>query len=308
MSKRINQASKSHPPRRKSAAQPARPKQTLAAPVPSHRRSLEDEAARTLRRSSANTPTLAIILGSGFQGVCDTLEVEQEHSFEKVPGFRRPTVGGHAGKVVRGHLGGIAIWMLSGRVHYYEGCTMGEVTFAVRVLARLGVRDLVLTNAAGGINPDYRPGDFMVLRDHINMMGCNPLRGEGAEQRRFVDLSAVYDPSLADLAWRAGRKAGARMHRGVYMAVSGPSYETPAEITAFGRLGADAVGMSTVPEAITARQLNLRVVGISCITNVAAGLSDKGLSHEDVLARGGAAKGTAADLLRNFVSSYGQSE
>jgi purine-nucleoside phosphorylase len=214
-------------------------------------------------------------------------------------------VRGHAGELIFGHLGDTPILVLNGRAHFYEGHPMERVTFAVRALAAFGIKDLLLTNAAGGINKTYRAGDFMVVTDHINFMGMNPLRGDHhGEQPRFIDLTETYDPRLRELLSRAGKMSRLRLRRGVYLAVSGPSYETPAEIRAFARLGADAVGMSTVPEAIAARQCGLRVAAISCITNLAAGTGKKELSHADVLKTGEAAAGLAVKLLNKFAELY----
>src|SRR5215510_7389553 len=196
--------------------------------------------------------------------------------------------------------------VLSGRAHYYEGHSMEQVTFAVRALAAFGVTDLLLTNAAGGIHRDFRPGDFMALSDHINLMGTNPLRGPAIERLpRFVDLTIAYDKGLLKLLHEAGRQCGIKLRSGVYLAVSGPSYETPAEIGAFARLGADAVGMSTVPETIVARQCGLRVAGLSCITNLAAGRSPRPLSHREVLETAKRVEFLAADLLKQFANLYG---
>ena len=182
---------------------------------------------------------------------------------------------------------------------------MAEVTFPIRVLAALGVRDVLLTNAAGGINPTFRPGDFMAITDHINMIPDNPLRGlEGTQ--KFLDLTCVYDPALARQLQRAARGCGARLHKGVYVAVTGPNYETPAEIRAFAKWGADAVGMSTVPEAIVARYCGLRVAGLSCITNAAAGTGKTLLSHADVLSVGRKFGRAAEKLLNNFATAYGE--
>jgi purine-nucleoside phosphorylase len=196
---------------------------------------------------------------------------------------------------------------LSGRAHYYEGHSLASITFPVRVLAEFGVRTLLLTNAAGGISRRLHPGEFMCLKDHINFMGANPLReSHGDAKNRFVDLSAAYDCALNRLLARAAREARVQMHSGVYLAVSGPSYETPAEIRAFARLGADAVGMSTVPEAIVARQCGLKVAALSCITNLAAGRNHGALSHEEVLAVGEQVKLRAARLLEKFAEFYGE--
>jgi purine-nucleoside phosphorylase len=196
--------------------------------------------------------------------------------------------------------------MLSGRAHFYEGHPMTLVTFAVRTLAAYGISDLLLTNAAGGVNRGFRVGDFMMLTDHINFMGTNPLRGaEMPGMPRFVDLTEAYDKGLRRTMQRAAKACRLKLRSGVYVAVSGPSYETPAEIDAFRRLGADAVGMSTVPETIVARQCGLRVAGISCITNLAAGRSGEPLSHREVLETAERVKSMAAQLLTNFARLYG---
>jgi purine-nucleoside phosphorylase len=261
--------------------------------------------ARIIARAGGRGARLAIVLGSGFGTVLGRVQVAKEIPYAKLPGFPQTTVPGHAGKLVLGTLGGTPGAVLCGRAHYYEGWSMAEVTFPVRVLAELGVRDLLLTNAAGGINRRFRPGDFMRLTDHINFMGVNPLRGPcPAGLARFVDLSQVYDPALGDLLDRAAKRIRAPWRRGVYLAVSGPSYETPAEIQAFARLGADAVGMSTVPEAIVARQLGLRVAAVSCISNAAAGLSPNPVSHEEVLATAQAASRHSGALLEEFSRLY----
>jgi purine-nucleoside phosphorylase len=246
-------------------------------------------------------PTLGIVLGSGFQDVATRLEVAADIPYAALPGFSPAGVSGHAGRLLLGQLSGAPTALLCGRAHFYEGHSMEAVTFPVRVLAALGVRNLVLTNAAGGINPRFQPGDFMLISDHINLMPAHPLRGAGvAGGERFVDLSRAYDARLRRCLLSAGRKLGLRLRQGVYLAVPGPSYETPAEIRAFARLGADAVGMSTVPEVIVARQCGLAVAGLSCITNLAAGRSPGPLSHAEVLATGERVRRTAMDLLSTF--------
>jgi inosine/guanosine/xanthosine phosphorylase family protein len=258
--------------------------------------------AALLRKETALRPALGMVLGSGFQQALTHLEVAQEFAYGQLPGF--PTVGvtGHAGRLVIGTFDKIPVLVLKGRAHYYEGVELDRLTFPVRVLAELGVRTLLLTNAAGAINRVYRSGDFMALEDHINFMGANPLRGPALPGLpRFVDLTRVYDRRLIQVSLVAAKKSKMRLRTGVYMAVSGPNYETPAEIRAYRRLGADAIGMSTVPEAIVARQCGLAVAGISCITNKAGGDEKAGvLVHQDVLAMGESKKDEMARFLKSF--------
>lgn len=264
-------------------------------------------AAARLRRASRLRPSLAVILGTGFHHVVNAIEMEARLPYGKIPGFPPVGVSGHAGELLLGILGGTPVMVLSGRAHFYEGHPLSVVTFPVRALAAYGVRDLLLTNAAGGINRRFRAGDFMALSDHINLMAANPLRGAPVPGRqRFLDLTRAYDARLGGLLRRAGRLGGMTLRSGVYLAVSGPSYETPAEIKAFARLGADAVGMSTVPEVIVARQCGLKVVAVSCITNLAAGRGRKSLSHIEVLETAERVKHQAAQLLANFAKLYGR--
>ena len=243
-----------------------------------------------------------MVLGSGFQHALSLLDSPREIDYSDLPGFPRPGVSGHAGKLVFGRFGQVPIIAMKGRAHYYEGHEMERVTFPIRALAALGLKIILLTNAAGGVNPSFHPGDFMALTDHINFMGVSPLRGpEIPGLPRFVDLSRVYDPGLIAIAKKAAGQTRLTLRQGVYMAVSGPNYETPAEIRAFRSLGADAIGMSTVPEAIVARQCGLRVAGISCITNVAGGDPKGGaLLHADVLAAGERNKEKMAQFLKTF--------
>ena len=266
-------------------------------------------AAVCIGRLSTLRPTLAIVLGSGFHHVLTELQVEARLAYGKIPSFPLTGVAGHSGELLIGKLGGTPVVVLSGRAHFYEGHQMEAVTFAMRALAAYGIRDVVLTNAAGGINPHFQVGDFMVLTDHINLMGMNPLRGAPIPGLpRFVDLTHTYDEKLSRLLHRAGGASGLKLRSGVYLAVSGPSYETPAEIRAFATLGADAVGMSTVPEAIVARQCGLRVAGVSCITNLAAGRSKNPLSHAEVLETAEQSKHVAAQFLRKFAQYYGETD
>jgi len=266
-----------------------------------------DLAAAKIRKLTRLRPALALVLGSGFQAAAREMKIDARIPYGRLPGFPAVGVSGHAGELLVGLLGGTPVMVFSGRAHYYEGHPMADVTFAVRVAAACGVRDLLLTNAAGGLNRAFRPGDFMILADHINFMGASPLRGAALPGLpRFVDLTRTYDVELSRLLAEAGRKCGARIHAGVYLAACGPNYETPAEIRAFARLGADAVGMSTVPEAIVARQCGLRVAALSCITNLAAGRSKQPLSHAEVLETAERVKGVAGRWLLEFAKAYGK--
>jgi purine-nucleoside phosphorylase len=269
-------------------------------------------AAARLKKISRLRPALAIVLGSGFHHTLAELRVDKKISYANIPGFPKPTVSGHAGELYFGHLGPTPVVVLSGRAHFYEGHEMERVTFAVRTLAAFGITDLLLTNAAGGINKKFCAGDFMVLTDHINFMGANPLRplrgGHQGKLPRFVDLTETYDKNLRKLLFRAGKISKLKLQRGVYLAVSGPSYETPAEIRAFASLGADAVGMSTVPEAVAARQCGLNVAAVSCVTNLAAGSGRHKLSHAEVLETGEKVKTLAAKLLKSFSKLYGDQQ
>ena len=265
--------------------------------------------AALLKKETNLRPTLAMVLGSGFQHALGGFRPAHEMAYGQVTGF--PTVGvtGHAGKLAIGHFGNVPAVVLKGRAHYYEGHEMERLTYPVRVLAEFGVRTILLTNAAGAVNRLYRPGDFMVFEDHINLMGVSPLRGHGfTGLPRFVDLSRVYDPILIKFAGKAAKIAKLRWHNGVYLAVAGPNYETPAEIRAFRGLGADAVGMSTVPEAIVARQCGLAVAAVSCITNLAGSDPKSGLGHQEVLATGEKKKDDMAKFLSAFAQLYGQSK
>lgn len=267
------------------------------------------EAAARLRKISSLRPTLGVILGSGFNRAVEGMKVETRCPYAELPGFPQVGVSGHAGEVWIGRFGGNPVLVLNGRCHFYEGLPMAKVTFAVRVLASVGIRDLLVTNAAGGINRGFRRGDFMLLTDHINLMGVSPLGGDcPAGLNRFVDLTHAYDEQLSALLRRAASKAGVKLRSGVYLAVAGPSYETPAEIRAFSRLGADAVGMSTVPEVIVARQCGIRVAGLSCITNLAAGHTGKALSHSEVLETARLSGPAGGRMIRAFVELYGGKE
>lgn len=228
---------------------------------------------------------LLLVLGSGWGPVVDDLmRLEGEAGYADLPGFPVSTVEGHAGRLVWGDFAGVPVYCMQGRFHYYEGYSMREITFPMRVFAAMGVKAVLLTNAAGGLNPGFSVGDLMLISDHINFMGSNPLTGPNLDDfgPRFPDMTRAYDPALQGCLEESAVAAGVSLQKGTYLAVSGPSFETPAEIAAFARLGADAVGMSTVPECIVARHSGMRVAGISCITNLAAHAGGEPLSHEDV--------------------------
>jgi len=262
-------------------------------------------AAAFLRRKSRLRPALAIVLGSGYEHFTKKCTKILEIPYAAIPGFAEASVDGHAGTLILGLCAKVPIFILNGRCHYYEGHSMEAITFPMRVLASYGIDSVLLTNAAGAINKSFKPGDFMRIKDHINLMGDNPIRGWNIElPSRFVDMSAAYDPGLGLMLKRAAKATKIRYLEGVYLAVSGPSYETPAEITAFYKLGADAVGMSTVPEVIVARQCGMRVAAISCITNPAAGRSKRAISHKEVLAVSKAAQDKAGRLIENFVEQH----
>ena len=248
-------------------------------------------------------PRVGIVLGSGAGGVATRLEAASKRHYAEIPHFPPSHVAGHAGELWVGALGSVPCLVMSGRAHGYEGHSAQASTFGIRVMARLGIQDLLLTNAAGGINPGFSPGDLMVITDHLNMTGDNPLRGPNDERlgTRFPDMSQVYSAALR-LAWhRAARVAGFHLREGIYAAMAGPSYETPAEIRMLGRLGADAVGMSTVHEAIVAQHMGVRVAALSVISNLAAGLSPVPLSHADVTETAQRVQTQLADLVVGMV-------
>jgi len=248
-------------------------------------------------------PEVAIIVGSGLGGVTGNIAKPITIPYAEIPNFPQSKVAGHAGEMVFGELAGKRILVLSGRFHLYEGRSLEEVVFPVHVVDALGVKVLLVTNAAGGINPVFNPGDLMLIEDHINHLGVNPLiefRENG--EIKFLDMTQAYSSRLREKLDAAAEKAQITLRRGVYLATTGPSYETPAEVKTFAWWGADAVGMSTVPEVILARYHNIEVAGISCITNLAAGISSKKLSHDEVLEVGKASQAKLAKLLGEFLS------
>ena len=261
-------------------------------------------AARTELR-----PKIAIVLGSGLGAFAEQLEEATTIPFAEIPHFPRSTVPGHSGKLVIGKVSGVAVAVMQGRVHAYEGYSSEEVTFPVRVLGRMGVETLVLTNAAGGINEGLKHGQLVLIRDHINLSGRNPVAGPNEERfgPRFSDMSEAYAARLRELTHEAARAMEFRLDEGVYLSVLGPSFETPAEIRAFRTLGADLVGMSTVQETIVARHMGMEVLGISCVTNLAAGIAAEPLSHEEVMETGRAVEAQLAGLLTRVVAMMGKS-
>ena len=262
-----------------------------------------EHAARFIRSRTNADVSIAIVLGSGLGGFADELANAVAIPYVDIPGFARATVEGHAGRLVIGDVGGVCVAALQGRFHFYEGYSLEEVTFPIRVLNLLGVRTLILTNAAGTLNIEFTPGSLMVISDHLNLIGDNPLRGQNDERfgPRFPDLTNTYARELQDIVVNEANAMGLEIRRGIYAGLSGPSYETPAEIHMVRTLGADAVGMSTVPEAIVARHMNMRVVGISCITNLAAGVSDRPVDHSQVMATGERVQESFTELLRRIL-------
>lgn len=264
---------------------------------------------------------IALVLGSGLGAFGEEVENAVRIPYEEIPHFQKSTVEGHAGQLILGEVAGVSVAVQQGRFHFYEGYEMEQVIFPVRVFGLLGVKSLILTNAAGSVDTDFKQGTLMLIRDHINLMGANPLRGKNDERFgvRFPDMTEVYALDYQEIAFAEARamaeeKASADeretgkkqerqriLRRGVYCGLSGPSYETPSEIRMLRQFGADAVGMSTVPEAIAARQMGIKVLGISCITNLAAGISDETINHEEVMETGARVATTFKELLKRII-------
>ena len=262
-----------------------------------------EAAAGVLRGRSGDTPDVAIVLGSGLGDFAEGLTDAITTPYGEIPHWPASAVIGHAGKLVVGALAGKRVAALSGRAHFYEGHDLRTVTFATRVMWLLGIKTLILTNAAGGINTAFKPGTLMVIDDHINLLGSNPLVGPNEDRFgfRFPDMTEVYSARLRGVADEAARARDVAVAHGIYVAVHGPSYETPAEIRFLRTIGADAVGMSTVPEALVARQMRMEVLGISCITNPAAGVLPKPLHHDEVMEVARRVKGEFSSLLEGIV-------
>ncbi|MFZ0478418.1 MAG: purine-nucleoside phosphorylase [Terriglobales bacterium] len=264
-----------------------------------------ESAAAFVLSQTPLRPKIGLVLGSGLGAFADDLTNSVRIPYAQIPSFPRSTAIGHAGQLVIGKSGGdksreVPVAVMQGRVHLYEGYSAAEVAFPTRVLGRMGIRALILTNAAGGINPVYGQGALVMLRDHINLQGQNPLTGANDERfgHRFPDMSYTYSKRFREIALEEARKLSIAPHEGVYAALAGPSYETPAEIRFLRTIGADLVGMSTVPEAIAARHMGIELLAISCVTNMAAGTTDQPLDHEEVLATGRRVMGQFIALLR----------
>jgi purine-nucleoside phosphorylase len=262
-----------------------------------------EKAAKFILSKTKLRPQIALILGSGLGAFADEFQNATKIPYAKIPNFSRSTAIGHAGQLVLGKVDGIAVAGMQGRVHLYEGYTLKQVAFPVRVFARMGVKAIIVTNAAGGINLGYSEGALVVLRDHINLQGTNPLIGPNDDRfgPRFPDMTRAYDPDFRRFAAEAGKKLAFNLNEGVYLALSGPNYETPAEIHAFRGMGADLVGMSTVPEVLAARHCDIRVLGISCVTNMAAGITGKMLTAEEVFETGARVKHQFIALLKSVI-------
>lgn len=263
-----------------------------------------EHAARIIRSRIKSEPRIAIVLGSGLGAFANDFEEAITIPYAEIPGFGRSTAEGHAGQLVVGTVENVPMLAMQGRLHHYEGYSLEEVTFPIRTFKLLGLKTIILTNAAGGINVQFIPGTLMVITDHLNLMGDNPLRGPNDERfgPRFPDMSAVYSSELQEIVMEEAREMSLDVRRGVYAALLGPSYETPAEIHLMRNFGADAVGMSTVPEAIVARHMDLEVLGISCVTNLAAGVTDDPINHEEVMATGNRVSATFTQLLKRVVA------
>jgi purine-nucleoside phosphorylase len=257
-------------------------------------------AAEFLQSSLSIRPQVAVVLGSGLGAFADTLDNPKVIPYHDIPGWPQSTAVGHAGKMVAGMVSGVPVIALAGRAHLYEGYTAQQAVYGVRALAKVGVKSIVLTNAAGGVNPAFGPGTLVLISDHINLQGQNPLIGPNDDSLgpRFPDMSEAYSKRYREIARAAATEMGLEMPEGVYAALSGPNYETPAEIRYLRAIGADLVGMSTVPETIAANHMGLKVLGISCVTNAAAGVIDQKLDHKEVLEVGERMKGTMVELLR----------
>ncbi|WP_054949548.1 purine-nucleoside phosphorylase [Numidum massiliense] len=266
------------------------------------------EAAQYIQQLVPEKPQIALILGSGLGVLAEQIDNETAIPYERIPHFPTSTVAGHAGQFVFGELEGVRVAAMQGRFHYYEGYSLQEVTFPLRVMKALGVETVFVTNAAGGINESFNPGDLMLISDHLNFTFRNPLIGANEDEwgPRFPDMSEPYDGQLREVARQVAAAIGISLREGVYAGVLGPCYETPAEIRMLRTIGGDAVGMSTVPEVIVARHMGLRVLGISCITNMAAGILEQPLNHDEVMETAARVRETFLTLVRQIVKRVGE--
>jgi purine-nucleoside phosphorylase len=262
-----------------------------------------NDTVEFIKKKISVKPEVGIILGSGLGILASQVENRKTVKYSEVPNFPLSTVEGHEGQLITGRLGGKNVILMQGRFHYYEGYSMEQVVFPVRVMKKLGVKILIVTNAAGGINRDFNPGDLMLIEDHINLMGINPLIGKNLDDLgpRFPDMSETYDQELIKLAESIAVKEGLVYRKGVYVSLTGPSYETPAEIKYLRIIGGDAAGMSTVPEVIIANHAGMRVLGISCVTNMAAGVLPKKLDHNEVMETANRVRDQFITLVRGVV-------
>ncbi|HZH34838.1 MAG TPA: purine-nucleoside phosphorylase [Pyrinomonadaceae bacterium] len=261
------------------------------------------EAAQFIQSKFDKQIEVALVLGSGLGAFADEIEKAVAIPYEEIPHFARSTVEGHAGRLVLGEISGVTIAVQQGRFHYYEGYDLSEVTFPIRTFGLLGIKNLILTNAAGSIDTDFKPGTLMLIRDHVNLMGVNPLRGRNDERfgARFPDMTNVYSRDFQEIVKREAKEMNIDLRRGIYAGLTGPSYETPAEIHMLRYLGVDAVGMSTVPEAIIARHQGMKIMAISCISNFAAGINEEKINHEEVMETGALVAGTFKTLLKQII-------
>ena len=282
----------------------------MVEPASSDLYSRAETAARTIRSRTAEKPRVALVLGSGLGGFAEEFKEAVAIPYREIPGFVSSTAQGHAGRLVIGKVDDVPVLAMQGRVHYYEGYSLEEVTFPVRAFKLLGINTLILTNAAGGVNVELTQGALMVISDHMNLLGANPLRGVNDERfgPRFPDMSEVYSRELQELVIEESRALEITVRRGIYAALAGPSYETPAEIHMVRAFGADAVGMSTVPEAIVARHMGMKVLGISCITNMAAGITENPIDHGEVMETGERVRATFTQLLRRVIAKLPMSD
>lgn len=265
---------------------------------------LLQKAVDTIKSKTNLVPEMALILGSGLGAIADEITDAVRIPYEEIPGFSASKVHGHEGKLVIGKLGKRTVVAMQGRFHYYEGHPISTVVFPVKVMYKLGAKALIVTNAAGGVNFNFKPGDLMIIADHINAFGVNPLIGPNDDElgARFPDMSFAYNKEYMDIAEKTALKMGIQIQRGVYYGATGPSYETPAEIRMIRTLGGDSIGMSTVPEVIIANHMGMKVLGISCITNMAAGILPQPLCHEEVIETTNTIKANFINLMKEIIA------